>query len=96
MLICALDYSLPEEGKVASIVYIPEGSHTITPSVNGKPKNVEIKMEAYYGEEVAATFQRDLEQRLAANVRRCLILITTTKAQPLRYQNASITFKVRV
>jgi phage I-like protein len=69
MLICALDYSLPEEGQVASIVYIPEGSHTITPSVNGKPKNVEIKMEAYNGEEVAATFQKDLEQRLAANVR---------------------------
>jgi len=69
MLICALDYSLPEKGEFASIVYIPEGVHTITPSVNGKPKNVEVKMEAYMGEKIASMFQRDLEKRLSANVR---------------------------
>jgi phage I-like protein len=69
MLVTALDFSLPEEGSTASIVYIPEGKHTITPCVDGKPKKVTIKMEASHGEKIAAGFQKLLEQRLSANVR---------------------------
>ena len=69
MLVTALDFSLPEAGETASIVYIPEGTHTITPCVDGKPKKVTIKMEAANGEKIAASFQAALEKRLAANVR---------------------------
>lgn len=69
MLVTALDLSLPKEGQTASIVYIPEGKHTITPSVDGKPKEITIKMEASTGEKIAAGFQKLLEQRLSDNVR---------------------------
>lgn len=69
MLVTALDLTLPEEGQTASIVYIPEGKHTITPCVDGKPKQVTIKMEAGSGESIAASFQSALEKRLSANVR---------------------------
>lgn len=69
MLVTALNSALPIEGKTASIVYIPEGRHTITPSVNGKPKKVTIAMDAEKGEAVAAGMQSALENRLSANVR---------------------------
>lgn len=69
MVVTALDFSLPEKGGLASIVYIPEGTHTITPCVNGEPMEVMIKMEAASGPEVAKIFQANLDKRLQANVR---------------------------
>lgn len=69
MLITALDTKLPDSGELASIVYIPEGTHTITPSVGGKPQTIVIKMDAERGDEVAARFQGQLDSILAGNVR---------------------------
>lgn len=52
-----------------AIVFIPEGKHTITPTVDGKPKRVTVNVEGRKGELIAANLQRDLEKRLASNVR---------------------------
>lgn len=61
----ALDASaIPSE-----IVYIPEGVHEITPTVNGKPGKVTVNLPANRGHEIAAAFQRDLERRNRDNVR---------------------------
>ena len=48
-----------------SIVYLPEGSHTISASVGGKPKTINVVVD----ERVLASFSEDLKQRHAANVR---------------------------
>ncbi|YCM47025.1 phage protease (plasmid) [Verrucomicrobiaceae bacterium 227] len=69
MLVTALDFTLPDAGQTASIVYIPEGVHSIRPCVNGKPQTVTISLTAESGERVAASFQASLAKRLAANVR---------------------------
>lgn len=53
----------------ASIVYIPEGEHEITPLVNGKPKKITVKLHASNGEKVATVFQQALEARNAQTVR---------------------------
>ncbi|MGC4017496.1 MAG: phage protease [Luteolibacter sp.] len=51
------------------IVYIPEGSHSIFPTVDGKPKRVTVNLDATKGDQVAAQFQRELNDRMAGNVR---------------------------
>jgi phage I-like protein len=51
------------------IVYIPVGSSTITPSVNGKPQKVTVNVPAEKGNEIAARMQKALERRLASSVR---------------------------
>lgn len=51
------------------IVYIPVGSSTITPSVNGKPQKVTVNVPAEKGNEIAARMQKALERRLAGSVR---------------------------
>lgn len=51
------------------IVYLPEGVHKITPFVNGKPKQVTVKLDAKRGPAIAARLQQDLEKRLKQNVR---------------------------
>jgi len=48
-----------------SIVYLPEGNHTISASVGGKPKTINVVVD----ERVLASFSDDLKQRHAANVR---------------------------
>jgi phage I-like protein len=48
-----------------SIVYLPEGTHTITASVNGKPKTVTVSVD----ESVLAAFNEDLGKRHESNVR---------------------------
>lgn len=53
----------------AAVVYIPEGEHVITPYVNGKPKQVKVKLDAQSGPSIAAKFQADLEKRQSKNVR---------------------------
>jgi phage I-like protein len=69
MLVTALDSALPSEGLSASIVYIPEGVHTIRPTVDGKPQTITVKMEPNQGERIAASFQAQLEKIQAGNVR---------------------------
>lgn len=53
----------------SEIVYIPAGSSTITPSVNGKPQKVTVNVPVEKGDEIAARMQKALERRLAGSVR---------------------------
>ena len=69
MLITALDRTLPNEGEPKSIVYIPEGIHTIRPTVGGSPETITVKMEPDQGEKIAAAFQTQLDSMLSQNVR---------------------------
>jgi phage I-like protein len=48
-----------------SIVYLPEGKHTISAVKGGKPKTLEVTVD----KRVLASFSEDLKQRHAANVR---------------------------
>jgi len=51
------------------IIYIPEGEHTITPWVDGKAKEITVKVPAEKGVAIAATLQAALAERLKSNVR---------------------------
>lgn len=53
------------DGAPDEIVYLPEGTFEITPSVNGKPKKLKIEIDG----EIEAAFQRDLDARLSASPR---------------------------
>lgn len=53
----------------AEIVYLPEGTHHINPSVNGKPAKVTVNVPAEKGAEIAASFQKALDERNKQNVR---------------------------
>lgn len=68
IITAAFAQSLPE-GLVGEIVYLPEGEHRITPLVDGKAKEVTVKISPERGEEIAAIFQQDLEERGKGNVR---------------------------
>lgn len=58
------------EGKAPKeIVYIPEGSHSITPSVNGKPSQITVNVPKERGVEIAARLQASLTDRLGGSVR---------------------------
>jgi len=51
------------------IVYIPEGTHDIFPTVDGRPRRITVKMLPQDGPGVAARFQSELDERTAGNVR---------------------------
>ena len=51
------------------IVYIPEGTHQITPTVNGKAQQITVHLPREKGEKIAASFQRALERRHGDTVR---------------------------
>lgn len=51
------------------IVYLPEGEHTISPFVNGKPKTITINIPRQDGHAIAASLQASLEERQRRNVR---------------------------
>lgn len=57
------------DGVKTDIVYIPEGEHVITPSVNGKPKEITCRLSPDRGEEVAALFQDQLSKLNGKNVK---------------------------
>lgn len=67
--ITARSSQLPVYGVPDEIVYIPEGSHTITPTVNGKPKQITVNLHAENGPAIAAVFESSLQKRLQENVR---------------------------
>lgn len=51
------------------IVFIPEGSHTITPSVNGQAKTITVNLPRSKGAQIAAQLNSVLARRLGENVR---------------------------
>ena len=69
VLISAALASAFAEGVPSEIVYIPEGEHTITPWVDGKPKTITVKVPADKGPAIAATLQAALAKREKSNVR---------------------------
>jgi len=48
-----------------TIVYLPEGHHSISATVGGKPKRVDVQID----ERIAASFAEDLGKRFESNVR---------------------------
>lgn len=56
-------------GTPEEIVYLPEGEHQITATVDGKPKTITVKVPAARGVEIAASLQKLLEERNKSNVR---------------------------
>ena len=69
MIVTALDSKITEDNGLAQIVYIPEGVHNITPSVDGVAKNVTVNMTAENGQGIAEIMQASLTERLEQNVR---------------------------
>jgi hypothetical protein len=51
------------------IVYLPEGEHQITATVDGKPKTIKVNVPASKGPEITARLQSALSQRHSSNVR---------------------------
>ena len=51
----------------SSMVYIPEGINEITPSVNGKPKRITVKVPADKGEAIAKALQASFDARNKVN-----------------------------
>lgn len=56
-------------GTPEEIVYLPEGEHQITATVDGKPKSITVNVPAARGVEIAASLQKLLEERNKSNVR---------------------------
>ncbi|MEM1085940.1 MAG: phage protease [Verrucomicrobiota bacterium] len=69
LISAAFANALPIDGVPKEIVYVPEGLSKITPFVDGKPQEIEVKVDASNGARVAAALQTDLDKRLADNVR---------------------------
>lgn len=59
------NFSASVQGAPSEIVYLPEGTHEISATVNGEPGSATVIVAAG----IEKVFQSDLEQRLAANVR---------------------------
>ncbi len=53
----------------AEIVYIPEGSHRIFPTVNGKPDSITVRLHPESGPSIAAALDSQLQSLRASNVR---------------------------
>lgn len=58
-----------ESGIPSEIVYLPEGEHDITPTVNGKAQRIKVRVPADKGEAIAAKLQAALAERQKQNVR---------------------------
>lgn len=69
VLISASLASALGDGVPNEIVYMPEGSHTITPWVDGKPKTITVHVPAAKGAAIAAVLQASLVEREKSNVR---------------------------
>lgn len=66
----AMTSAIAAESDVPSeIVYLPEGEHDITPTVNGKAKRIKVRVPADKGEAIAAKLQAALADRQKQNVR---------------------------
>jgi hypothetical protein len=69
ILISASIASILPLGVPDEVVYLPEGVHDITPTVNGKPQRITVRIPAEIGESIAAALQASLSERQKANVR---------------------------
>ncbi|MBK1884764.1 hypothetical protein JIN85_20295, partial [Luteolibacter pohnpeiensis] len=69
LLISAASFQPLPDAVPTEIVYIPEGEHAIHPTVDGKPKEITVKVPPQRGAAIAASLQADLSRRLADNVR---------------------------
>lgn len=69
ILIQAAMTSAIADGLPSEVVYLPEGEHTITPMVNGKAKQITVRIPADKGASIAASLQAALVTRQAGNVR---------------------------
>ena len=58
-----------EAGLPSEIVFLPEGEHHITPSVNGKAQRITVKVPADKGASIATKLQASLADRQKQNVR---------------------------
>ena len=61
-------FSAPVDLKTR-IMYIPEGEHGITPTVDGKPGSIVSKVAAERGEHIVEALNKSLSKRKAKNVR---------------------------
>lgn len=61
--------ALSVAGAPDEIVYLPEGEHQISATVDGKPKTVLAKVPVDRGQEIATSLQDTLEKRQQQNVR---------------------------
>jgi phage I-like protein len=71
LITAALASSLASIGNEppAEIVFLPEGEHQITATVDGKPKTITVNVPASKGDEIAQRLQSSLTERHAGNVR---------------------------
>lgn len=71
LIFAALASSLSNgSGQISNeIVYLPEGQHEITATVDGKPKTITVNVPAARGVEIAASLQKLLDERNKSNVR---------------------------
>lgn len=69
LITAAFPEPLDSDGAPNEIVFLPEGEHTITPYVDGKPKRVTVKVSAKRGAAIAAKLKADLDERARQNVR---------------------------
>jgi hypothetical protein len=71
LITAALASSLASVGNEppAEIVFLPEGEHQITATVDGAPKTITVKVPAFKGPEIAQRLQSSLAERHAGNVR---------------------------
>lgn len=58
-----------ESGLPSEIVYLPEGEHDITPTVNGKAQRIKVRVPADKGLAIASKLQAALADRQKQNVR---------------------------
>jgi len=58
-----------DSGVPSEIVYLPEGEHNITPTVNGKAQRIMVRVPADKGADIAAKLQAALAIRQKQNVR---------------------------
>lgn len=71
ILITAALASMLTQGASApnEICFIPEGDNTITPTVNGKPAEITVRVDPSKGQSIAAALQSSLDDRHKQNVR---------------------------
>ena len=58
-----------DDGVPSEIVYLPEGVHTLTPTVDGKPQTITVSVTPERGPHIADTLQSALTKRQGKNVR---------------------------
>ncbi len=70
LITAAFSAAIGQAGSIPSeIIYLPEGEHEISATVDGQPKTITVRLPRERGHEVAAKLQAALEKRQGENVR---------------------------